>query len=43
MADDKQEIIAESADLLYHLTVLLAAKNIEFHEVIKELKSSHNP
>ena len=24
MADDKQEIIAESADLLYHLTVLLA-------------------
>ena len=43
MADDKQEIIAEPADLLYHLTVLLAAKNIELNEVIKELKSRPNP
>lgn len=35
---DDEETIYESADLIYHLLVLLAEKNIPLDEVIRELK-----
>ncbi len=37
--DDK--LISESADLIYHLLVLLCAKDIDVQDVITELKSRH--
>ncbi len=39
--DDKGELIYESADLLYHLLVLLAEKDIHLEEVIDELIKRH--
>lgn len=36
--DDQAELIAESSDLLYHLLVLLAEKNISLTEIEKELR-----
>ncbi len=39
--EDKNEIIYESADLIYHLLVLLAWYNIMPGEVIKELAERH--
>ncbi len=35
---DKDALIAESADTLYHLMVLLAARDVTFEEVCTELK-----
>lgn len=35
--NDKEELIAESTDLLYHLLVLLAEKDITLLEIEKEL------
>lgn len=35
---NKKDIIAESADLIYHLLVLLAEKDIDFKEVEAELR-----
>jgi phosphoribosyl-ATP pyrophosphohydrolase len=35
---DRTALIKESADVLYHLIVLLAARNISFEEVMAELK-----
>ena len=40
-AQDKQDVINESADLLYHLLVLLAARNIDLEDVLSELRSRH--
>jgi phosphoribosyl-ATP pyrophosphohydrolase len=37
MGDDKAEIIAESADLLFHLAVLLADAGLNFDDVRAEL------
>ncbi len=37
MGDDKAEIIAESADLLFHLAVLLADAGLTFDDVRAEL------
>lgn len=34
----EKQIIMESADLFYHILVLLAANNVELNEVIKELE-----
>ncbi|WP_018127963.1 phosphoribosyl-ATP diphosphatase [Balneola vulgaris] len=39
--DDDKETIAESADLLFHLMLLLAEKEIPFHKVIKLLRKRH--
>jgi phosphoribosyl-ATP pyrophosphohydrolase len=36
--NDKNEIINEISDLIYHLFVMLADKNIEFSEVVANLK-----
>ncbi len=40
-AQDKQDVVNESADLLYHLLVLLAARNIDLEDVLTELQSRH--
>lgn len=41
VAESDDKLISEAADLLYHLTVLLAAKEVPFSDVIKELQSRH--
>ncbi|MCR6572205.1 bifunctional phosphoribosyl-AMP cyclohydrolase/phosphoribosyl-ATP diphosphatase HisIE [Campylobacter insulaenigrae] len=38
MAKDKDELICEAADLLYHLEVLLADANLSLNDVITKLK-----
>lgn len=39
--NDKQETIYEISDLIYHLLVLMAEKNIEIKDILKELGSRH--
>ena len=39
--EDKNEIINESADLLYHLLVMLEASNIDINEVVDCLIERH--
>jgi len=41
-AGDREELVNESADLLYHLLVLLRANGLQFADVIQVLKSRHN-
>ena len=41
VAGDREELVNESADLLYHLLVLLKSKNTRLEEVISVLKSRH--
>ncbi len=38
---DKEEILNESADLLYHLMVMLSAQGLSLAEVTQILKSRH--
>lgn len=40
-AGDKQEILEESADLLYHLFVLLANAELSLADVVKVLEERH--
>lgn len=40
---DKEELLNESADLLYHLTVLLQASDLELSQVINVLRERHQP
>jgi phosphoribosyl-ATP pyrophosphohydrolase/phosphoribosyl-AMP cyclohydrolase len=40
-AGDKEELVNESADLLYHLLVLLRACDLSLADVVKTLKSRH--
>lgn len=39
--NDREEIINETSDLLFHLFVLLAEKNIEFSEIVDNLGKRH--
>jgi phosphoribosyl-ATP pyrophosphohydrolase/phosphoribosyl-AMP cyclohydrolase len=39
--ENRSEIIAESADLLFHLMVLLLEQNISLTEVAEELRQRH--
>lgn len=39
--NNREEIIYETADLIFHLLVMLTAKEIEFREIIKELIRRH--
>lgn len=39
LAENKEEIIYESADLIYHMLVLLVASDIELDEIFCELQS----
>ncbi len=36
--DDKSELIYEISDLLYHLTVLMVEKNVDFKDIDEELE-----
>jgi phosphoribosyl-ATP pyrophosphohydrolase/phosphoribosyl-AMP cyclohydrolase len=38
---DRDELVNESADLLYHLLVLLRASDLEFTDITRALKSRH--
>lgn len=41
--EDRSELIYESGDLLFHLLVLLAEKDIALSEVLTELAARHRP
>ncbi len=43
IGDDRERIVAETADLLYHVMVLLAAKEIGLGDVVAELERRHRP
>ena len=38
----QKETIGEAADLLFHLMLLLAQKNIPLHKVVRQLRRRHN-
>ena len=42
LAEKRSDLIYESADLVYHLLVLLANEDISLQEVVNELSSRHN-
>lgn len=41
MAKDREELINESADLLYHLTVLLQNEGLQLADVVQRLRERH--
>ena len=41
IAETDDGLVYESADLIYHLLVLLAAKDVKFDDVITELQKRH--
>lgn len=41
VAQSERELIAESADLLYHLLLLLASRGLRLEHVVAELESRH--
>ncbi|MDW7685098.1 MAG: bifunctional phosphoribosyl-AMP cyclohydrolase/phosphoribosyl-ATP diphosphatase HisIE [Bacillota bacterium] len=41
--EDRKELIYESGDLLFHLLVLLAQKDVALSEVLSELSRRHKP
>lgn len=41
MSEDKEEILNEAADLIYHTTVLLHDQNLSWTEVLEVLKKRH--
>jgi phosphoribosyl-ATP pyrophosphohydrolase/phosphoribosyl-AMP cyclohydrolase len=43
VASSRERIIYETADMIYHLLVLLAYEDIELGEVMQELKKRHSP
>ncbi|CAL4042135.1 Histidine biosynthesis bifunctional protein HisIE [Buchnera aphidicola (Tetraneura ulmi)] len=42
VSNNKEEIINESSDLLYHLLVLLSNQKLTFFDVLKKLKNRNN-
>lgn len=40
-AGEREELVNESADLLYHLLVVLAARDVEIDDVVRELARRH--
>ena len=40
--NDRAHLIAESADLLFHLLVLLRSRNLGLEEVVNELAARHS-
>ena len=42
-AGDREELVEESADLLYHLLVVLAASDVGLDEVLAVLQDRHQP
>ena len=43
VSDDRSRVIAETADLLYHVLVLLAVHQVSLQEVLQELERRHRP
>ena len=41
VAESRDKVVAETADLLYHVLVLLAAREVTLGEVIAELERRH--
>jgi phosphoribosyl-AMP cyclohydrolase / phosphoribosyl-ATP pyrophosphohydrolase len=41
VGDDRSRVVAETADLLYHVMVLLAEQGISLQEVVQELQRRH--
>lgn len=41
VGDDRERVVAETADLLYHVLVLLAARDVSLNEVLEELERRH--
>ena len=41
VAETEDKLTSEAADLVYHLLVLLAAKDVKFESIIAELKGRH--
>lgn len=41
VGDDRSRVVAETADLLYHVLVLLADRQISLQEVVAELEGRH--
>lgn len=41
--EEEPEIVHESADILFHIMVLLASEDIEFEEVMEELRRRRKP
>lgn len=41
VGDDRSRVVAETADLLYHVLVLLAAHQVSLQEVVTELERRH--
>ena len=41
VAETDDKLTSEAADLIYHLLVLLAAKDVKFDSVIEELQRRH--
>ncbi len=41
VGDDRSRVVAETADLLYHVLVLLAERQISLQEVVQELERRH--
>lgn len=41
VAADDEELVNESADLVYHLLVLLRSRDIDFSQVLSELRQRH--
>jgi phosphoribosyl-ATP pyrophosphohydrolase len=38
VAGEREEVVMESADLLYHLLVALEARGVKVHEIMEELE-----
>jgi phosphoribosyl-ATP pyrophosphohydrolase/phosphoribosyl-AMP cyclohydrolase len=43
VGDDRERVVAETADLLYHVLVLLAVRGVRLDEVLQELERRHRP
>lgn len=43
MQGDRQQIVGETADLVYHLLVLLAQQGLQFADVAQQLETRHRP
>lgn len=43
MADNRELLLSESADLMFHLMVLLSAKGLSLADVVEILKKRHQP
>ena len=43
VGDDRSRDLSEAADLLYHVLVLLAVREVSLKEVVQELERRHRP